>query len=90
MILNIKYLILHSRGGIHYAEKGEPDKNVYDYNMNTMYAYYMKQLNFMFPSTKPIYFLFTAQEFNKLQFYPFGLLYRVSFTNSHKFIILKN
>ncbi len=48
-----------------------------------MYAYYMKQLNFMFPSTKPTYKMFTTHQFNDLQFYPFGL-YRVSFTNIHK------
>ena len=40
------------RGGIHYAVKGVY-KNVYDYDMNSMYAYYMKQLNFIFPATKP-------------------------------------
>ena len=76
-ILNTAY-----RGGIHYAEKGEY-KNVYDYDMNAMYAYYMKQLNFIFPSTKPTYKMFTAQEFIDLKLYPFGL-YRVSFTNIHK------
>ena len=41
-ILNTAY-----RGGIHYAEKGDY-KNVYDYDMNQFYAYYMKQLNFIF------------------------------------------
>ena len=71
------------RGGIHYAEKGEY-KNVIDYDMNSMYANYMKQLNFIFPSSKPIYKMFTTQEFNNLQFYSFGI-YRVSFTNTHKF-----
>ena len=72
-ILNTAY-----RGGIHYAEKGEY-KNVYDYDMNAMYAYYMKQLNFIFPATKPTYKIFTTQEFNELPFYSFGL-YRVSLT----------
>ena len=70
------------RGGIHYAEKGDY-KNVYDYDMNQFYAYYMKQLNFIFPATKPIYKILTAQEFNELPFYNFGL-FRVSFTNIHK------
>ena len=38
----------------------------------------MKQLNFIFPSTKPTYTTFTVDEFNNLKFYNFGL-YRVSF-----------
>ena len=64
-ILNTAY-----RGGIHYAEKGDY-KNVIDYDMNQFYAYYMKQLNFIFPATKPIYKILTAQEFNELPFYNF-------------------
>ncbi len=76
-ILNTAY-----RGGIHYAEKGKY-KNVIDYDMNAIYAYYMKQLNFIFPSTKPTYKMFTTQEFIDLKLYPFGL-YNVSFTNRHK------
>ena len=65
------------RGGIHYAQIGEY-KNCFDYDMNSMYSYYMKQLNFIFPSTKPTYTTFTIDEFNNLKFYNFGL-YRVSF-----------
>ena len=40
------------RGGIHYAQIGEY-KNCFEYDTNSMYSYYMKQLNFIFPSTKP-------------------------------------
>ena len=76
-IINTAY-----RGGIHYAMKGDY-KNVVDYDMNQFYAYYMKQLNFIFPATKPIYKILTAQEFNELPFYNFGL-FRVSFSNPHK------
>ena len=76
-ILNTAY-----RGGIHYAEKGEY-KNVYDYDMNSMYANYMECVLFIFPATKPTYKILTAVEFNCLPFFNFGL-YKVSFGSIHK------
>jgi hypothetical protein len=71
------------RGGLHYAEKGE-FKNCTDYDINSMYPYYMTQLGCMMPTTTPEYKMYSQEEFAAMQHPRFGL-YKVQFENVHKF-----
>jgi hypothetical protein len=87
---NIEHKILDSafHGGIHYATKGEY-KNCYDYDINSMYPFYMMHIKFIFPATKPEYKIISQDEFINREFTNYGL-YKVKFGNFHKFWNKKN
>ena len=75
------------RGGIRYYEKGT-FTNVYDYDINTMYAHYLTLSQFFFPILKPEYLTITNEEFKKWTCFQYGY-YLCRPTNSHKFLKLK-
>jgi len=72
------------RGGLHYCQKGTYE-NVIDYDMNSMYSYYMSSNNFTFPVGKPAYMHMELNDFNELRqaFYSYGV-YHVVVKSAHK------
>lgn len=80
--------ILKLYGGIHFYKKGRYE-NTYDYDVNSMYMYYMSSKSFIFPVVKPTYKVFSEKEFNELKFFPFGY-YLVEFDGEHPYFKIYN
>ena len=76
------------RGGLRYYEKGTFE-NVYDYDINTMYAYYLTNGLFKFPILKPEYQTITNEQFNKWTCYQYGYYYCKA-KGQHKFMTPKD
>jgi hypothetical protein len=76
------------RGGLRYYEKGTFE-NVYDYDINTMYAYYLTNGLFKFPILKPEYQTITNEQLRKWDCFQYGFYYCKA-KGQHKFMTPKN
>ena len=72
------------RGGVRYHQKGE-FSNIYDYDINTMYAHYLTNGLFSFPILKPEYQTVTNKDFKDWKCFQYGYYYCKTLT-SHKFL----
>ena len=71
------------RGGLMYYQKGIYH-NVYDYDINTMYAYYLSNGKFTFPILKPQQYTLTNEEFKQWTCFQYGV-YLCRPKSQHKF-----
>ncbi|HEY9705373.1 MAG TPA: hypothetical protein V6C58_23240, partial [Allocoleopsis sp.] len=76
------------RGGLRFHTKGEFE-NVYDYDINTMYAHYLTCGLFTFPILKPEYQTIKVEDFKTWSCYQYGFYYCKPL-NTHKFFEVKN
>lgn len=76
------------RGGLRYYEKGTFE-NVYDYDINTMYAYYLTNGLFKFPIFKPEYQTITNEQFKQWDCFQYGFYYCKA-KGQHKFMTPKD
>jgi hypothetical protein len=70
------------RGGLFYIKPGTYSDAV-DIDMNSMYSYYMSSSYLSLPTGKPIYKTYTQEEFNNLEYHPFGV-YKCVVTGDHE------
>lgn len=68
------------RGGMHYAK--EYTGYGIDYDINSMYPYYMSNKYFTFPITKGEYLTITNESLQSMKYYPYGI-YRCVIEGEH-------
>jgi hypothetical protein len=75
-------------GGLHYAVKGEFN-NVFSYDINSMYAYFLSNGKFLFPVKQPNFKTYTTNEILNFRCFPFGL-YHCNIIGEHPLFKNKN